>query len=101
MRKNIFNVMNDPRGFIRSLPKKRIGRMPFFLAWVIGMVYLMRQSAGFQLSFYFPYGFVVLGAAILALPVGFISIYLFTFFLYWAGKLFKGKASFAVTVNVS
>ena len=94
MKKNIFNIMVNPRGFIKSLPKEKIGSMPLFLAWVIGMVYLMRQATGFQLSFYFSYGWIVLASIVLAIPVGYIIMYIFAFFMYWAGKLFKGKASY-------
>ncbi len=94
MKRSIFKVMVDPRGYIRTLPKEKVGKMPIFLAWVIGMVYLMRQATGFQLSFYFPYGWIVLAAVILAIPVGYIIMYLFTFFIYWAGKLFKGNGTY-------
>ena len=94
MKKSIFKIMVDPRGYIKSLPQEKIGKMPLFLAWVIGMVYLMRQATGFQLSFYFSYGWVVLTAVVFAIPVGYIIMYIFTFFIYWAGKLFKGKGTY-------
>ena len=89
---NIFKVMSDPRGYIRSLPKAKIGRLPIYLAWVIGMLYLMRQSASYNLSLEYSFGMILVAAAILAIPFGYIIMYLFTFFVYWAGKLFKGKA---------
>ncbi|MCH9620717.1 MAG: hypothetical protein S4CHLAM20_01180 [Chlamydiia bacterium] len=95
MKKSIFKVMSDPRGFIRSLPKEKMGKVPLYLAWVIGMVYLMRQAAGFNLSFQYPFGAILIAAAILAIPFGYIILYLFTFFVYWAGKLFKGKATYS------
>ena len=92
---NIFKVMSDPRGYIRSLPKAKIGRLPIYLAWVIGMLYLMRQSASYNLSLEYSFGMILVAAAILAIPFGYIIMYLFTFFVYWAGKLFKGKASYS------
>jgi hypothetical protein len=94
MKKSIFKVMTDPRGFIKSLVSKNISKVPLYIVWVIGMVYLMRQGAGFQLSFRFSYGWIVLAAAILAIPFGYGILYLFSILLYWSGKLFKGKANF-------
>ena len=94
MSNNIFQVMTDPRKFVRGLGKKRMGTMPGALAWVIGMVYLIRQAASFQLSLYYPYGYILLAAVIFAIPFGYFIIYIFSFFLYWTGKLFKGCASY-------
>lgn len=101
MTKNIFRVMVDPRGFIRSISKSAMGTMPVFLAWVIGLVYLIREAASFQLSLYYPYGWILLVAAVLAIPVGYIIIYIFSFFLLWAGKLFKGKGSYGEIFTAS
>lgn len=101
MKKNIFKVMSDPRGFMRSLRKCQIGKVPLYLLWVIGMVYLIRQAVGYQLSLYFPYGIILLSCAILAIPFGFIILYLYAFFLFWAGKLFKGKATYGELVSAA
>lgn len=94
MSKSMFKVMTDPRRFVKSLSKKAMGGMPLVLAWVIGMVYLIRQAAAFQLSLSYNYGVILLVTAILAIPIGYVVIYLFAFFLHWSGKLFKGKASY-------
>ena len=91
---NIFKVMTDPRGFMKSLPKEKIGKMPLSLAWVIGMVVLFREAAAFQLSFYFPYWVVLLAAVIFAIPFGYLVNYVFSIFVYWSGKVFKGKGTF-------
>jgi len=101
MKKSIFKVMTDPRGFIRSLPATKVGNIPILLAWVIGMVYLMRQAVGFQLSLYYPFGAVLIVAAVLAIPFGYIILYLFSFFIFWAGKLFKGKATYSQIVSAA
>jgi len=94
MKKNIFSVMVNPRGFIKSLTPNQVGKAPLLLFWVIGMVYLMRQATQFELSYYFSYGWVFVAAVVLAIPFGYIIMHIFTFFIYWAGKLFKGKASY-------
>ena len=94
MKTSIFKVMTDPRSFMKALLEKKGVRFPLAIVWVIGMVYLMRQAAGFQLSFYFSYGLIILAAAILAIPFGYGILYLFGSLLYWTGKLFKGQASF-------
>lgn len=94
MKKSIFTVMTDPRGFIRSLPRNLIGTMPMFLAWVIGMVYLFREAVSLQLSNSYSFPLIVLVVVLLAIPVAYIGVYIFAFFLFWSGKLFKGKATY-------
>lgn len=94
MKMNIFKVMTDPRGFMKSLKADRMGKMPLYLAWVIGMCYLLTRAQSLQLSQLYAYGYVVLVAAILAIPVGYLMMYVSSFFIYWAGKIFKGKASY-------
>ncbi len=94
MKKSIFKVMADPRGFMKALPADKIGKIPLFLAWIVGMVFVMRQSAGFQLSLHMPFGYLILGCLVLAIPFGYIILNLFSLLILWSGKLFKGIGSF-------
>ena len=94
MKRSIFTVMTDPRGYMRDLPKEKMGWIPLFLAWVIGMVYLLGTAVAINLGMHFSFGAIIVGAAILAIPFAYLKIYIFAFFLYWAGWLFKGKASY-------
>ena len=94
MKRSIFSVMTDPRGFMRDLPKEKMGTMPLYLAWVIGFVYLLKDAASLQLSMHYSFAMILLIAAVIAIPLAFIGLYIFAFFLFWAGKLFKGKANY-------
>ncbi|MCH9617191.1 MAG: hypothetical protein SP4CHLAM5_03550 [Chlamydiia bacterium] len=94
MKKSIFTVMSDPRGFIRAIPRKKIGTMPIFLAWVIGVVYLLREATALQASNSYGFWLILLVSVVLAIPVAYIGMYVFAFFLFWSGKLFKGKGTY-------
>nr|MCH9811343.1 YIP1 family protein [bacterium] len=94
MKRSIFSMMTDPRGYMRDLPKEKMGGMPLFLAWVIGMVYLLGTALAVNLGAHYSYGVIIIAAAILAIPFAYLKVYIFAFFLYWAGWLFKGKASY-------
>jgi hypothetical protein len=98
---NIFNVMFSPREFIKSLPDQKVGKMPIFLAWIIGAVYLLREGVAFQLGNQMHYGWFLLTVFIIAIPVGYLAMYVFSFFLYISGKVFKGKATFQQLFSAS
>lgn len=93
MKRSVFSVMTDPRGYIRDLPKEKEGRIPIFLAWVIGMVYVLGAAFSLNLGSEYSFGLIILLAVILAIPLAYIKVFIFAVFLYWAGWLFKGKAS--------
>jgi hypothetical protein len=99
MKKNIFKVMIDPRGFIKEIPTSKIGKIPLLLAWVVGLVILMREAAGFQLSLTIPFSYILLGCLLLAIPFGYIILNLFSLLILWSGKLFKGIASYNQIVS--
>jgi hypothetical protein len=94
MKRSIFTVMTDPRGFIRDVPRKKIGTMPIFLAWVLGMVYLLREATALQVSNTYSFWLILLVAVVLAIPVAYVGMYVFAFFIFWSGKLFKGKGAY-------
>jgi|GEM_PF-2509604 len=94
MKKNIFRVMIDPRGFIKEIPASKMGKVPLLLAWIVGLVFVFRQSAGFELSLTMPFKYILLGCILLAIPFGYIILNLFSLLILWSGKLFKGIASF-------
>ncbi|MCH9812026.1 YIP1 family protein [bacterium] len=91
---SIFQVMVKPRRFVSKVPKKNIGKIPLYLAWVIGMVFLLTKAATNHFDLIFGLPTILIASAILAIPVGFILVYLLAFFLEVMGKFFSGKASY-------
>jgi hypothetical protein len=92
--KNIFKMMVNPRGFISSVPKDKIGKFPLYLAWVIGMVFLLEKASANHLNKIYSLPIIVIVSVIFAIPIGFILVYLLAFFLKIAGNFLSGKASF-------
>ncbi len=90
---NVFRVMVDPRGFMRDFsPAMR--RYSWAIAWVFGTVLLMAKAFAFSLGVVYSAGYIFLGALIFGIPAGYIAIYLYSFFLYMTGKIFRGNATF-------
>jgi len=64
------------------------------LSGISGLASLLYGAQSYSLGMYFPVWSIIIGALILAIPVGMLMIIISTFFLYWTGKLFKGKGNF-------
>ncbi|MCH9617175.1 MAG: hypothetical protein SP4CHLAM5_03390 [Chlamydiia bacterium] len=86
--------MISPKGFIRSIPKDKIGRFPLYLAWVVGMVFLLEKASTSHLNQLYSLPVIIISSVVFAIPIGFILVYLLAFFLKIAGNLFDGKGSF-------
>ncbi len=92
-KKNVFRVMTNPRGFIRDFsPSWR--RYSWLIAWVFGTVLLMSKAFAFSIGMKYSAGTIFLWSVVFGIPAGFIGIYLYSFFLYVTGKIFRGNASF-------
>ena len=90
---NPFKVMTDPRGFIHdAFPRTR--KASAVLAWLLGMTYLFGKAYTFGLGTIYDLGPILVFCIAFALPVGYIMLYINSFFLYWVGKLFNGVATF-------
>lgn len=92
--KNIFKVMVAPKGFISSIPEEKIGKFPLYLAWVVGMVFLLEKASTNHLNQVYSLSAILIASVIFAIPIGFILVYLLAFFLKLAGNFLKGKASY-------
>ncbi len=88
-----FLVMKDPRGFMRKIlletPKTH-----WLLAFFVGAVWIFSKSYTYTLGFKYSATVIALGALLLAIPAGFLLIFLTSYLLYVTGKIFKGKGSF-------
>lgn len=93
-KRNPFNVMVDPRGFMRlvMVKKKTSG---WFLAFMTGAVWLLAKAYAFDLGLRFSLIQILIGCLILSIPVGYGLIHLVSIFLYWTGKIFNGKGEYS------
>lgn len=90
---NPLQVMVSPRRFIHEGLAKT-NRASIVIAWLLGMTYLFGKAYTFGLGNIYMIGPIVLFCAVFAIPVGYVLLYVTSFFLYWVGKIFNGMASF-------
>ena len=95
---NPFRVMIDPRGFMKDLSPS-VRRYSWLVAWVFGTVLLMTKAFAFSLGVNNEAGWIFLLAVIFGIPVGYLAIYLYSFFLHITGKIFRGRATFQQIVD--
>lgn len=95
---NPFRVMIDPRGFMRGLTASMQKRR-WILAWVMGTTLLFGRAYAFSLGLNYSLLQIVLASIVLGIPVGYLVIYIFSIFLYWTGKIFRGRATFSHVVD--
>jgi len=86
-------VLVNPREFIHEGLAKT-NKASVVIAWLLGMTYLFGKAYTFTLGNVYTLKEIVLFCIIFAIPVGYIILYITSFFLYWVGKIFNGKASF-------
>lgn len=92
-RLNPFRVLTKPREFIyEGLAKTQ--KAGFVIAWLFGMTYLFGKAYTFGLGKEYILSHIILFCVIFAVPVGYLLLYVTSFFLYWVGKIFNGAASF-------
>lgn len=93
-KRNPFNVMIDPRGFMRQVMarKKTAG---WFLAFMTGTVWIFGKAYAFDLGLQFSLTQILIGSLVLSIPVGYGLIHLVSLFLYWTGKIFNGKSEYS------
>lgn len=95
---NIFRVMVDPRGFMRSVMQGAHQRR-WPIIGIVGLLSAWNKGYMLDLGSRYSLGMILLITVILALPIGYITIYASSFVLYWVGKIFRGKASYAAVVS--
>lgn len=90
---NIFRVLVDPRGFMKEvLPRRRIS--VWYLAAIVGFSWLLGQALGFELGYRMPLWLILVISVVCSVPVGYALFFITAFFLYWGGKIVKGKGDF-------
>lgn len=90
---NPFRILTKPREFIHEgLEKTR--KASLFFALFLGMTYLFGKAYTFGLGNSYTLSHIILFCVVLAIPVGYVLLYVTSFFLYWVGKIFQGAATF-------
>lgn len=92
-KKQPFRVMKDPRGFIRRVLLEK-QPLHWVLAFLVGAVWLFSKAYTYILGFKYSVVTITLGSLLLAIPVGFVLIYLTSYLLYITGKVFKGQGTY-------
>lgn len=90
---NPFRILTNPREFIyEGLAKTK--KVSAFFAFLLGMTYLFGKAYTFGLGNSYSLSHVVVFCLVLSIPVGYVLLYVTSFFLYWVGKIFAGAATF-------
>ena len=95
---NLFKVMINPRAFMRELTPSR-KRFSWLIVWLLGTVLLLTKAYVFSFGLKYSMLSIVLFAVVLGIPAGYILLYVYSFFLYWTGKIFRGGATFSQVVD--
>lgn len=96
---NVLKVMVNPKGFFRSISPERIGKVPLFIGWVVGMRLLYSYEGFIQLSKDNQDLYFFIFAALLSIPAGWVYIKANSFALYKTGKFLNGQASYRKVVS--
>ncbi len=91
--KNVFRIMVEPRKFMREF-NPSLKKYNWLIAWLMGTVIVLSKSFSLSLGMNHSVSMIFLAAIVFGIPVGYIMIYVYSFFLYWTGKVFCGQATF-------
>lgn len=89
----VWRVMIEPRKFMREF-NPSLSRFNWLIAWLLGTVILFSKAFAFTLGATYSLSGIALFAIVFGIPVGYLMIYLYSFLLYWTGKVFRGQATF-------
>lgn len=91
--KSVFRIAIEPRAFMREFDPS-LAKFNWLIAWLMGTVLLFSKAFAFTLGLSYSFIGIFLFAVVFGIPAGYILIYLYSFLLYWTGKIFRGKATF-------
>ena len=91
--RSVWRIMIEPRKFMREYDPS-LSRFNWLIAWLLGTVVLFSKAFAFSLGMSYSLLGIILFALVLGIPVGYLMIYLYSFLLYWTGKVFRGQATF-------
>ncbi|PCI76272.1 hypothetical protein COB21_04585 [Candidatus Aerophobetes bacterium] len=89
-----FSMWVKPRETIGKIINFNVNHRFGILCYIYGLQYIFQvfQQMSFSKSFSLPASILI--ALVLAFPVGYILLNLFSFFIFLLGKIIKGKATF-------
>lgn len=89
---NPLAIMVNPRGFMRKTMNDRKHSV-WWVAWIFGLIWGLSKANDFGLGLHFPLAWILLGIAVLAIPIGYLIFFLASIFLHWTGKILKGQGT--------
>lgn len=88
------NIWIHPRKTIRAIVEYNKNYRIVLLSAIYGFQYMLQSVQYFSLGQGTSLALILLFAVIFAIPAGYITFNVMSFFYYWLGKLIKGKGSF-------
>ena len=88
------SIWVKPRQTIRALIKHDVNFRFILISAIYGFQFMLQFSQTFSIGSNFNLIVILLMALILSIPVGYILFNISSAFLFWLGKLIKGKGSF-------
>jgi hypothetical protein len=85
----------NPREAIRSVVAYNPSYRFILISALYGFVQALRIAQVFSLGSYMNFWLIVLSCLVLCIPIGAISLSLTSLFVFWVGKLIKGKAAYS------
>lgn len=88
------SIWVKPRRTIRALIETNVSYRFIALCAIYGFQYMLQVAQFLSLGRNFSLIFILLIALVLCIPVGYILFNISSAFLFWVGKLIKGKGTF-------
>lgn len=88
------SMWTSPRATMRELMQSNPKRGFVWLSFFYGVTFLLRLCQQYSLATSVGLWWIVLISVVLAIPVGMALISLYSIFLFWLGKIIKGKGDY-------